>query len=366
MARSRGKSKTPSDRGAFTLIELLMVIVILGLLLALLFPSLRGAWQRYNMTRCQTNLAHIYQAFRLRAADEAMGEAPAYLVEGWTGALLPYLENDASQLVCTETFEGNATDGPTITEFVYVHTQADWGPVWDRELEPGPYILKLSQTQFNEARTKDGLFLKYVKEFDPTTDYPEYSYYVPDGQPDIYWLCMEDVPGGSGGNFSDLMIKVTCDENEESVLLECITAGTNCWNTIVDKETGEVLIRMKHGGADWTPKPYTLLGVTGEPTSYGMNEYAIDKYTVDMKFVRRGVGGAGGKILILDYSRPVAYPDKDDWTDEVFDPNQGGKPRFARHFGMANVLFSDGSVRPERPEDIDPMAPTAAMKWWMP
>ncbi|MGB2615547.1 MAG: prepilin-type N-terminal cleavage/methylation domain-containing protein, partial [Phycisphaerae bacterium] len=95
MARSRRK--------AFTLVELLVVIVILSLLMALLFPSLRGVWQRYNMTRCQSNLFHIYQAFRLRAADEAMGVKQAYAVAAWTTVLAPYLENDASQFKCTET-----------------------------------------------------------------------------------------------------------------------------------------------------------------------------------------------------------------------------------------------------------------------
>jgi prepilin-type processing-associated H-X9-DG protein len=338
--------------------------------MALLVPSLRGVWQRYNMTRCQTNLAHIYQAFRLRAADEAMGEARAYLVAGWTGALLPYLENDASQFKCMETFEGDETEGPAFTEFVYVHTKQDWPPYreFDTELEPGPFMLKVSDTQYREAQSK-GVFKEYVEGLDVPRDYPEYTSYVPDNNPHIYWLCMEDGPGpgGSiGGDYKDLMIQVTYDEDDESVTLDCVTGGTNCWNFLIDRQTGDVVIEMKYKGADWTIKTYPLLGVMGEPTSYGMNEYAIDKVAADGKLIRRGVGGAGGKILVLDYARIVASPDNDIWTDEVFGPDENDVPRFARHFGMANVLFSDGSVQPMRPADIDPFELPAEMKWWEP
>jgi len=99
-------------------------------------------------------------------------------------------------------------------------------------------------------------------------------------------------------------------------------------------------------------------------TSYGMNEYAIDKITAG-KLVRSGVGGAGGKILVMDYLRLEAKT-TDLWAGSFFDPAQSGVPIFARHFGQANVLLSDGSVQPERPVDLDPIAPTAAKKWWEP
>jgi len=258
MARSRCKSKPPSRRdlrsgkGAFTLIELLMVIVILALLMALLVPSLRGVWARYNMTRCQTNLAHIYQAFRLRAADEATGAKDAYLVAGWTGELLPYLEHDTSQLKCMETSEGEETDYPAFTDFVNVYTKADWGPEWWRELIPGPFLLKVSDTQYKEAQSK-GVFKTYVPGLDVPRDYPEYTTYVPDSNPHIYWLCMEDVPSGGGGDYKDLMIKVTEDKDDKSVTLACVTGGTNCWNSLIDKETGEKRFTMKKGGPDFNP-----------------------------------------------------------------------------------------------------------------
>jgi prepilin-type N-terminal cleavage/methylation domain-containing protein len=198
MARSRRKSKTPSRRdlrsgkGAFTLVELLVVIMILGLLMALLVPSLRGAWKRYNMTRCQTNLAHIYQAFRLRAADEAMGVKKAYAVAAWNGVLLPYLENDASQLVCMETSEGEAIPSRPITELVEFRSVAG-GSTCYTQMEPGPWMLKLSDTQWKKARGM-GLLSNDRISVNINTKYPEFATYVPDGTPDVYWLCLEDPP----------------------------------------------------------------------------------------------------------------------------------------------------------------------------
>jgi len=370
MARSRRKSKTPSGKGAFSLVELLVVIVILGLLVALLVPSLRGVWDRYNMTRCQTNLAHIYQAFRLRAADEAMGVKQAYAVAAWTAVLAPYLENDASQFKCMETSAAGATPPRSITEFVEFRTHGPGGYI--TQLEPGRYMLKLSVTQYDKAQSRG--FLNNndsANNIDTKPEGQEFTTYVPDGTPDIYWLCMEDYGGDQ--DFKDVMTKVTYNERDGTVKLECISGTTGHTNQLMDKLTGKVLFNT--GSNQWNPSPDRTkildVGGVGMDASYGMNEYAIDKVNTGGNLIR-GVGGAGGKILVMDYPRLEAKT-TDIWTDKFFDPAKSGVPSFARHFGMANILFSDGSVHPERvntkdppPEDINPIAPTTAMKWWMP
>jgi len=356
MDRSRRKAKTPSRRdlrsgkGAFTLVELLVVIVILGLLMAMLIPSLRGVWQRYNMTRCQSNLFHIYQAFRLRAADEAMGVKEAYAVAAWKDELQRYLENDASQFVCTETSEGGATPSRPITELVEFRVTFGSNTYYT-QLDSGPYMLKLSVTQYDTA-VAQGLLTEAADNVD--TNYPWLRTYVPDGNP-VYWLCMED--HGGDQDFKDVMTRVT-DTRDGWVTVECISGTTGHTNSLMDKLTDPkaVLFNIPSSSTQFSPARTVKLNVGGAgawASSYGMNENA------------RAVGGAGGKILVMDYLRLEAKT-TDLWADWFFDPAHSGVPLFARHFGQANILFSDGSVRPERPADLNPIAPTAAMKWWEP
>jgi len=358
MARSRRK--------AFTLVELLMVIVILGLLLALLFPSLRGVWQRYNMTRCQTNLFHIYQAFRLRAADEAMDRTKvAYGVSAWSSVLAPYLENDAGQLVCPEALEGQIGDVAPSRPLTDLAEFKNGARI--TALDAGPYMLKLSVTQYNKIVSL-GLLINDGAAADIKTRFPEFATFAPDDTPNVYWLFLED---GGGWDYNDVQTRVT-NNSDGTITLECVAGWTGGTSYLMDKLTGEVLATCKG-----LPVPYKgpfVLGVAGvsASSSYGMNEYALDKVT-DGNLIR-GVGGAGGKILIMDYPRLEAKT-TDIWTDKFFDPSTppSGVPSFARHFGMANILFSDGSVRPERvntkdppPEDINPFTPTVARKWWEP
>jgi len=228
-------------------------------------------------------------------------------------------------------------------------------------------MLKLSDTQWKKARGM-GLLSNAGKADNINTKYPEFATYVPDGQPHIYWLCMEDY--GGDWDFKDVMTEVT-DNGDGTTTLRCISGFTKTPSSLMDRLTGKVLFDT--GSDQWTfsPDRTITLGGVAMDASYGMNEYALDKVDTDGKLIR-GVGGAGGKILVMDYLRLEAKT-TDDWTDEFFDPDKTGVPRFARHFGMANVLFSDGSVRPMRPnnpeqpeEDINPFTLTAARKWWMP
>jgi prepilin-type processing-associated H-X9-DG protein len=337
--------------------------------MALLVPSLRGVWMRYNMTRCQSNLFHIYQAFRLRASDEVMGVKEAYAVATWTTALMPYLENDTSQFFCTETTVGDAVASQPIWDLVEFRTVNPDGTFYTR-LEPGTYMLKLSDTQWNTARS-EGLLgnADSANHIRTNPDHPEFNTYVPDGNSYVYWLCMED--RDPDGDFKDVMTRVT-DNRDGTTTVECISGYTGYTNHLMDKATGEPIFATLSDQWNFSPDRTITLGGVAMDASYGMNEYAVDKVALDGELTRRGIGGAGGKVLVMDYPKLEAKT-TDLWAGEAWDPDGDGVPVFARHFGMANVLFSDGSVRPMRvdtinppPEDINPFEPTAAMKWWMP
>lgn len=56
-------------RRGFTVIELLVVITVIALLAALIFPTLAGAKRRSRAASCQANLRQIYAAFELYLQD---------------------------------------------------------------------------------------------------------------------------------------------------------------------------------------------------------------------------------------------------------------------------------------------------------
>jgi prepilin-type N-terminal cleavage/methylation domain-containing protein len=70
IALSRFVPMRSARRGAFTLIELLIVIAIIGLLAAILFPAFKRAQEGGYQANCASNLKQIYQAVELYRQDE--------------------------------------------------------------------------------------------------------------------------------------------------------------------------------------------------------------------------------------------------------------------------------------------------------
>jgi prepilin-type N-terminal cleavage/methylation domain-containing protein/prepilin-type processing-associated H-X9-DG protein len=58
-----------ASRPGFTLIELLVVIGIITVLVALLFPALRGAWEHANRVKCLATLRGMGQAAQMHATE---------------------------------------------------------------------------------------------------------------------------------------------------------------------------------------------------------------------------------------------------------------------------------------------------------
>jgi prepilin-type N-terminal cleavage/methylation domain-containing protein len=100
-----------SDRQAFTLVELLVVIGIIGVLIALLLPAVQKIRESANRTQCQNNLKQMGLA--LHHYHDALGSFPSgYLYTpsngprrgtygldtspgwGWASLLLPYLDQE--------------------------------------------------------------------------------------------------------------------------------------------------------------------------------------------------------------------------------------------------------------------------------
>jgi prepilin-type N-terminal cleavage/methylation domain-containing protein len=83
---------------AFTLVELIVVIAIIGILVGLLMPGIGRAWQVAQMMQCQTNLSSLYKAQSNWNADRDSTESS--LSAGWAGSLKTYLEGRIDTLKC--------------------------------------------------------------------------------------------------------------------------------------------------------------------------------------------------------------------------------------------------------------------------
>jgi prepilin-type N-terminal cleavage/methylation domain-containing protein len=103
----------PRIRNAFTLVELLVVITIIGMLVALLLPAVNNAREAARQTTCQNNQRNYGQA--LQQYVSAKDYFPGYrsllavgpnnsIVASWQVSLMPYLgKTDTYQAIQTGT-----------------------------------------------------------------------------------------------------------------------------------------------------------------------------------------------------------------------------------------------------------------------
>jgi prepilin-type N-terminal cleavage/methylation domain-containing protein len=93
-----------SKQRAFTLVELLVVIAVIGLLVALLLPAIQAAREAARRSQCKNNLKQIglalqnYESAKKAFPPGFVSHAPALNEEGtgpgwgWGAHILPYLE----------------------------------------------------------------------------------------------------------------------------------------------------------------------------------------------------------------------------------------------------------------------------------
>ena len=84
---------------AFSLVELLMVVTIIGVLVALLMPAFSMARHAVDQSMCRTNLSALFKAQSLWLAERDASSTGS-VGEGWAGSIAPYLEGGMSSLRC--------------------------------------------------------------------------------------------------------------------------------------------------------------------------------------------------------------------------------------------------------------------------
>ncbi|HEX4412621.1 MAG TPA: type II secretion system protein [Lacipirellulaceae bacterium] len=96
-----------SKHKAFTLVELLVVIAVIGILVAMLLPAVQAARAAARAANCKSNLRQIGLAF-LQYCDLHKGEFPHFvddkslIAQSWIDTIRPYAESNDGIKACPE------------------------------------------------------------------------------------------------------------------------------------------------------------------------------------------------------------------------------------------------------------------------
>jgi len=344
--RDRSSTAPRARAGAFTLVELLVVVTILGLLAVMMFPMLTSVFGDFRSTQCRSQLKEIAKAIRLAESHEGRDKISAMM---WQATLSSYLGKEKSTFICPEyahilgqrgeTPADEALVPPPLGELAAFRVNNRWF----EDMCEGPFVAKLSDVNWNRARG-DGWLVESGNNF-PRANYQDGS----EDSANPYWLCLED--HGNDWDQKDVMVKVTI--TGAGYLLECMSGSTGHSNWIVDKPDYNELQFIGSRTA-FGSKPAIPIQAAGGIVSYGMNTATPD--TLD----------SPGNILVLDYHYVMAAP-TDEWSDaDIRHPLDSSIPKFARHRGRINTLFSDGSVTSKDPYDINPQNSNVRQVYWMP
>jgi prepilin-type processing-associated H-X9-DG protein len=334
----------PSRSIAFSLVELLVVIVIIGILLLLMFPALYQVRETARRMTCGNNLFQIgraYSQYGMRYAGGPAGGAKAISVGTWMTTLLPFLDGARSTYFCPSDDEFNLT-GPTVDAYC-IEVKNTGSQIY---LKEGPWttVFKYPSSDWDKF----------------TTDHAARAWggakitdYAPNVQPqssNAYVVACDDWTP-------------VCDSSTMCILVDPDGDETRCtyrWSSPtgysyrVKDPAGNVIVKYFEVGTSFTAPG-------GDKCSYGMNSRAVP-FSQDSH-----------KILMVEYCHVVAdvvgptshdlFPTHD-MKDSPYWGGWGGSR--ARHLKQMNVLFAGGNVEPRSPMAINPVNAESADRYWQP
>lgn len=340
---------------AFTLLELLVVMAIIGLLAAIMFPVTSKVLATSRATDCTANLYAIHKAYTMRHRDHILGKAPDRLPNSnWAVLLGPYLTQDEATLRCREDHQPHYAGGLDHLRLWLKTSSLDCGTA---PLHPGRYNRPNRSSQGIEDPPDSGNYYKVVVEKTSGTidEKSEWEILVRHLKRERNTRNEDDKPPEMHHKF-----KISTKDQTVTPLMVGAENGGASFNTTfgyiplldaADQNEVAILYDSDTQPATKIPlgKPLDLKSFHFEAVSYGCTDYA------EFDVLSRP------RILMMDYGQnTIDARSQTNW-------DLGPKPYpFVRHKRRANVLFGDGSVQALDATTIKPSDTNALVEFWAP
>jgi hypothetical protein len=308
---------------AFTIVELMVVIAVIGLLVAMMIPSFSQVIKVAHQTQCAGNLEQLGEAINTLGANVRISAAQPLQPMGWRGQIASYVAHDQAVMLCPDGFNNGMTEqGLGAYALRTYGDSARTNFLYDMPMVAGPACRK-------ENVSSDGS-----------------SY-------DLSFEDQRDSSGNPGGDmsFANPIMHVQFTGND--IIISVKGGGGGYTWDLIDPH-GNILIPsvMK---VSMQGVCATLTGV-GTPFSYGLNSVAAS------------IKPDAERILALDYPAEVVRvagvnETKDNWLTWT---DTSGQYTFARHFNRCNILMASGRVIHLSPQQIDPTNPQLLSQYWKP
>jgi prepilin-type N-terminal cleavage/methylation domain-containing protein/prepilin-type processing-associated H-X9-DG protein len=329
------------ERRAFTLIELLMVIAVIALLAAILYPSMSAAGQTARTVLCQNNLRSIGQAFSLRRSSNTLASTPNQKSDypepqAWPGVPMDVLEEQGIY-ICPED-DGTQVSGTE--NLVKLNFENEHG-IFPLTLTAGhaPYMharrSSNDQGEYTEWHLQDDDAADGGFGNSPSGKVKWHGWYDIDGFVRMYdngnlyiMTDLEDTPDFEGG----FVYGCGMDHNQPN----CYDNLNTCGNLNAIMWEDDYMWGSDGRTRNARGQTFPLPNWSSAATSYGINSYAY-KYA------------KGKRIVLVDYEASDTVV----WLEDNVE-SESNLLNSGRHLGRVNCLMSDGRVEISEPLAISP------------